>query len=439
MAKRAVYLVALLMVLAAGVAIGHFALKPAGAETARLPLYYEDPMHPSYRSRGPGKAPDCGMDLVAVYAEDLQGRRSTVAGPGSMALHIDAGTQRQYGIQVEQVEPVSKASSGGTVRFFGSVAADESRIYRVNLGTEGYVKETHGDSVGERVAKDQRLATVYAPEFLAVVGGYLSANERTMQPTVPMKDNSAPTANAASAQARADRLRNLGMSDSQIQEVSTSRKIPEDVYVVSPTDGYVLARNISPGLRFERHTDLYSIADLSRVWILAQVSGDEAATLRPGSLAEIVLPDGGGRLKARVSDALPEVDATSHTVTVRLEADNPRARLRPNMFVTVEAAGGARGTELAVPADAVVDSGLSKRVFVETAEGYFEPREVETGWHRGDRVQITKGLTGGETVAAAGTFLIDSESKLHGLSGTAKAPPPGAQAAAPELQSGTSR
>lgn len=374
-------------------------------------------MHPAYRSSKPGKAPDCGMDLVAVYAEDLQGRASTVSGPGPAAVHIDAETQRQYGIQVEKVEPVGKAAGGSgstlAVRFFGRVTADQSRIYRVNLGTEGYVKETHSDSPGERVTRDQRLATVYAPEFLSVVGGYLSANERTMLPSVPMKDNSAPTPNAASAQARADRLRNLGMSDSQIQEVSTSRKIPEDVYVVSPVDGYVLSRNITPGLRFERHTDLYTIADLSRVWILAQVSGDEAAMLRPGSVAEIILPDGGRRLKARVSDALPEVDNASHTLTVRLEADNPRATLRPNMFVTVEAMAGARGPELTVAADAVVDSGLSKHVFVETSAGDFEPREVETGWRRGDRVQITKGLTAGETVASAGTFLIESESKLR--------------------------
>jgi Cu(I)/Ag(I) efflux system membrane fusion protein len=202
------------------------------------------------------------------------------------------------------------------------------------------------------------------------------------------------------------------MSDSQINELSTTRKIPEDVYVVSPTDGFIVARNISPGLRFERHTDLYTIADLERIWILTQVSGKEAQELHPGAMAQVTLPDTGETFKARVSDVLPEVDVISHTLTLRLEAENPGFRLRPNMYVNVELPV-SRSSSLTVPSEAILDAGLSKRVFVETSEGYFEAREVETGWRLGDRVQIIHGLREGETVASAGTFLIDSESKIQ--------------------------
>ncbi len=408
MTRNALYCVLLLLMLAIGFAIGHL----PGAVTARasVPLYYVDSMHQTYRSRKPGKAPDCGMDLTPVYPEDLGKGLSTVAGSGSGVLHIDPATQQLYGIRLAKVHAVSGQD---TLRVFGRVAADETRVYRINFGTDGYVKETHADAVGDRVKKDQHLATVYSPEFLSVVAGYLSANERAPGGVGgSMIDNSAPTQNAAGAQARADRLRNLGMSDSQINELSTTRKIPEDVYVVSPTDGFIIARNISPGLRFERHTDLYTIADLGRVWILAQVSGKEAQEFHPGTMARVTLPDTGETFKARVSNVLPVVDATSHTLTLRLEAENPGFKLRPNMYVNVELPV-SRSSRLTVPSDAILDAGLSKRIFVQTTEGYFEAREVQTGWRLGDRVQIVNGLIGGETVASAGTFLIDSESKIQ--------------------------
>jgi Cu(I)/Ag(I) efflux system membrane fusion protein len=134
--------------------------------------------------------------------------------------------------------------------------------------------------------------------------------------------------------------------------------------------------------------------------------------LRPGTIARVTLPDTGESFKARVSDVLPEVDAASHVLTVRLEAANPGFRLRPDMFVNVELPV-SHASGLSVPADAVLNSGLSKRVFVQTSEGYFEPRTVETGWSLGERVQVVRGLNAGDVVASGGTFLVDSESKMH--------------------------
>jgi RND family efflux transporter MFP subunit len=364
-------------------------------------------MHPSYRSTKPGIAPDCGMQLVPVYAEDL-GRTSHVSSlTNSGIAHVDTASRQLYGIRLTQVE---QSSSHGTLRVYGRVAADETRIYRVNLGTDGYVKETRGDAVGNHVARNQHLAIVYSPEFLSVAGGYLSANERT--PGGNAKDTAVATQNAASAQARADRLRNLGMSDVQIEEISVSRKIPEDVYVVSPTDGFILSRDISPGMRFERHAELYRIADLSHVWILAEVFGRDAQAFLPGTTVHVTLPDTGESFTARVSNVLPELDPVTRTLKPRLELANPGFHLRPGMFVDLELPTLHR-EGVTIPVDAVLNTGLVKRVFVETSEDNFEAREVQTGWSFGDRIQITKGVQVGDKVVSSGTFLIDSETRIN--------------------------
>ena len=377
----------------------------------RQVLYYVDPMHPAYRSPKPGIAPDCGMALVPVYADEIVRTLQASGLRNSGVIHVDSSTRHLYGIQLATVE---QSSSRGTLRVYGRVAADESRIYRVNLGTDGYVKETMGDAVGNHVAKNQHLAMIYSPEFLAVAGGFLSANERTTGSGA--KEAAVSAQNASSAQARADRLRNLGMSDVQIDEISTSRKIPEDIYIVSPTDGFILSRDISPGMRFERHAELYRIADLSHVWVFAEVFGKDAQAFRPGLSVRVTLPDTGESFNARVSNTLPELDPGTRILRPRLELANASFHLRPGMFVDVEVSA-PNHEGLTVPADAIVNTGLTKRVFVEAADGDFTVREVETGWSDGDRVQILRGLAKGEKVVSSGTFLMDSESRMHAETG----------------------
>jgi Cu(I)/Ag(I) efflux system membrane fusion protein len=404
--KRSLYVLLLFCAVAAGFALDRLLAKTSAAE--RRPLYYVDPMHPAYRSDKPGIAPDCGMKLVPVYAEDS--RRSLFRDAASSGIvTVDPDTRHLVGIQLTTVE---KSTGQSSVKVFGRVAADQTRIYHVNLGTDGYVRETLDDAVDTYVKKNQHLAVVYSPDFLSLAGGYLSASERSSGGSG--KENAAAAQQgAASSQARADRLRNLGMSDSQIDELSTTRKIPEDIYVVAPTDGVILARNISPGQRFERHAELYTIADLSHVWVFAEVFGKDAQVLRPGMKVRLTVPDSGEVLAARVSGALPEIDPVGRFVKIRLEVDNPRFVLRPEMFVTVELPA-TLSPGLTVPASALLDSGLSKHVFVRTGEDTFEPRTIETGWQIGDRVQIVKGLQEGDMIVSEGAFLVDSESRLQG-------------------------
>ena len=401
--RRAAFLLLLPAVLVAGFAIGR-SRAPAPTPASRRVLYYVDPMHPAYRSSKPGIAPDCGMQLTPVYALEQDSQHApSGAGPGQ--AHVDAATRQRYGIELTKVEqgPLAK-----TLHVYGKVAADESLIYRVNLGTEGYVKATDGDAVGNHVTKDQHLATVYSPEFLSVAGGYLSANERS--PTGNAKDTQPQ--NPSGSQARADRLRNLGMSDVQIDEISNSRKLPEDVYVVSPTDGFILSRGISAGMRFEKHTEFYSIADLRHVWILADVFGKDVNAFRPGALARIILPDTGEKFTARVSDLLPAPDPSTHTLHPRLAVTNPAFHLRPEMRVDVEIPV-ASPTGVTIPTAAVVNGGRAKWVFVQAGESDFAAREIRTGSTFGDRVEVIGGLQPGEVVVSSGTFLVDSESRMH--------------------------
>jgi membrane fusion protein, copper/silver efflux system len=404
------YILSLAAGLIAGLVLGHFRHE-AKPSAGRRVLFYQDPMHVAYKSDKPGIAPDCGMELVPVYAEDAGKAISSGQHPEPGTVDIDPALQQLYGIRLAKAE---EDHGQGSIQVFAHVEADETRVYRVTVGTEGYVKNTKGDAVGNHVALNQHLATLYSPDFLAVAGGYLAANERTPgQANMGRENTAGATAQGlASAQARADRLRNLGMSDSQIDEISQSHKLPEDIYVVSPTDGFILTRTISPGMRFERQAELYTIADLSHVWIIAEIFGRDEHAFQPGTSARVTLPETGESFRATVSNVLPEVDPATRTLRLRLEAENPRFKLRPNMFVSVSLPS-TLPPGLSVPVDAVLDSGLSKRVFVQASEGHFESRPVETGWQEGDRVQIVKGLRAGDLVVSSGTFLVDSESRLQ--------------------------
>jgi Cu(I)/Ag(I) efflux system membrane fusion protein len=210
----------------------------------------------------------------------------------------------------------------------------------------------------------------------------------------------------------ADGLRNLGVSNSQIRQMAKRREVVHDIRVESPVDGVVLKRSVSPGLRFDRGFEFYRIADLSRVWILADVSRDQVPFIRRGASARITTAEGSRSLAATVSPSEPMFDEATQTLKVRLTAANPQTALKPGMFVDVEFPVDVPPT-LVVPADAIVDSGLQKTVFVERGNGYFEPRPVETGSRYGDDVEVTQGLVLGERIVISGTFFIDSESRMR--------------------------
>jgi len=409
--------VAAVVVIALSYEIGlHHSQPLTMGKTGRHVLYYVDPMHPAYKSDKPGVAPDCGMELEPVYAEDAGNAApsSPAAQLPAGAVSIDGGTQRLLGVRVAAVE---RSGATRTIRVVGRVAPEDTRVYRINSGVDGFIRETYGDSVGVLVKKDQKLATYYSPDFLAVASGFLAATERV--PGSVNKDGNRTVAfpgavskqGTSSLQGYADRLRNLGMSDVQMKQIADSRQLPENIDVVAPADGYILARNITPGQHFERNNEFYRIADLSRVWVEAEVYEKEAPYLRPGGMAQITLRDAGRQLTARITDSLPQSEAGGGTVKLRLEVDNPGLILRPEMLVDV-GLPVRLPPAVTVPLDALVDSGARTRVYVEHGENVFEPREVETGWRFGEQVEIRHGVEPGERVVVAATFLVDSESRL---------------------------
>jgi len=393
----------------------HHSHETIGHKTVRHALYYVDPMHPSYKSDRPGIAPDCGMKLVAVYAEGSSDAPSTITTElRAGAVSIDGARQQLLGIRVAQVQ---KSATVRVVRAVGRVSPEDTRIYVINGGVDGFIRETYNDSVGTLVKKDQKLASYYSPDFLSVASGFLAASERV--PGAAAKDGARtvpfPGALAkqgvSSLQGYSDRLRNLGMSDVQIQSMADSRQLPESIDVIAPAEGFILARNITSGQHFGHDMVFYRIADLRKVWVVAEVSEHEAAHLRPGATANVTV-GGGPALHARIADSLPVSETGGGTLKLRLEMDNPKFYLRPEMLVDVELPI-TMPPNVTVPVDALVDSGTSTRVYVERTDGIFEPREVQTGWRFDDRVEIRSGVEPGERVVVAATFLVDSESRLE--------------------------
>jgi RND family efflux transporter MFP subunit len=369
-----------------------------------------------YRQREPAKVNPSGVKSSAANT-DLRSGTDTVTDTDSMAPGSVKITPEKQQIVGVRTGVVGKGAVNHLIRTVGRVAPDEKRVYRLVAATDGWIRETYNNDTWTLVKKDERLASFYSPLFrttqynyLSVLGSPQSLSDRF---DAGRRQVLAPSQLATlDIKTYIDALESLGMSEQQIKELANTRKVTDNVFIVAPATGFIIARNVSPGQQFEKGFEWYRIADLSRVWVLADLFRNEAEYVRSGMKARVTILETKKTLSAVVSTVLPQFDATSRTLKVRLEMDNPGYTLRPDMFVDVEFPV-TLPSALTVPADAVLDSGLKKTVFVDLGNGSFEPREVETGWRMGNRVEIIKGLKPGERIAISGTFLIDSESRLE--------------------------
>jgi len=404
--KIALAVLAALLCFGAGVWSSHFHTSPV--VVGRRVLYYHDPMHPAYKSDKPGIAPDCGMELEPVYADDAAPDAVVRSAPPGTLL-ISAERLQAAGIRREKAV---KARGERQIRYLGRVAVDEDRLYKINATVDGWIRQiTPEATTGNFVRKNQTLASYYAPEYLAAQQAYLfaiGALDR-FQATGRETETQIALTKANIQQAR-DSLTVLGMSDLQADEIERTRELTQNIRIVSPTDGFIIVRNISPGQRFERGTEFFRVADLSRVWVVADLFENEASTAR--SARTVVARYQGRTYQAEVSQVPPMFDTATRTLKLRLEVANTGLTLRPDMFVDVEFTA-TFPPAVTVPSDAIVDSGRRKTVFVDWGGGFFEPRAVETGARLGERVVITHGLEAGECVVVAGTFLLDSESRMR--------------------------
>ena len=255
----------------------------------------------------------------------------------------------------------------------------------------------------------QRLLTLYSPEMLATEQEYLLAlksKDMLKNSTLAGVLEQSDSLTAASRK----RLELWDLSETQIEEIARTGQPVTNITLDSPIGGYVITRNAFPKQRITPETELYNIVDLSRVWIMADVFENDAPMVRLDQQVTVSLASARS-FRARVDYIQPQVDPTTRTLKVRLEADNPEMLLKPDMYVDVEFRV-ATPRRITVPSEAVLNSGERQTVFVDRGNGYIEPREVQTGERVGDRLEIVKGLQPGERIVTSGNFLIDSESQL---------------------------
>lgn len=367
------------------------------------------------RRGGDNQIPSIAESAPIATEEDIQGDPPTMT-PGM--VQISPERQQVIGVRVGVVEKKTVVHS---LRVLGRVATDEVRVYRIVASVDGWIQQSYDNSVGTLVKKDEVLATFYSPEFLDAEQAYIYALDAVdrlklgRRLELGRQDLPAQAAfDQLTVQRQVDILRGMGMSDSQIEEIGKNRLIMLNVRIPSPIEGFVMARNVSPGQQFLKGTELFQIADLSRVWILADVFEHEVQYFKPGLTATVSLPYQERTYQARVTEVLPIFDPDTRTLKVRLETNNPRYVLKPDMFADVELPIEL-GPAITVPADSIIYSGLKKTVFVDRGQGYFEPRQIETGWRLGDRVEVIEGLMPGDRIVLSGNFLIDSESRLQAV------------------------
>jgi len=404
-----------LMVLLVGAAFaGGFALerwraKPA-ATAERKPLYWVDPMHPWYKSDKPGIAPDCGMKLVPVYAGEQLPNHAAAD-----AVKVSPEKQQLIGVDYGTAE---YETTTDTIRAAARVAVDETRIVKVETRLEGWIDRVFADFTGKYVKKGDALATVYSPDALATEQEFLLAlRAQHAMHAGAMPEMAAGSDNLVAAARR--RLELWNISGTEIDEIARTAKPIEYLTVYAPASGYITDRNAFPNQHVTSDTVLYTLADLSRVWVLADVYEYEGAGVRVGQSAALTLDYLPGRVfHGKVTYILPGVDAASRTLKARIEFANPGDLLKPDMYGQVEIqTGGAR--RLTVPDSAVIDSGDRQVVYVDRGNGVLEPRPVRVGDRSDGRAEILDGLQAGERIVTSGNFLLDSESQLKAASGGA--------------------
>jgi RND family efflux transporter MFP subunit len=385
-------------------------------QAERKVQYYRDPQDPSYRSDKPGLNPATGNDLEPVYEE---------AAPGT--VFISAEKQQLIGVTTA---PAETTAAVRTFRTVGRVVVDETKIVRVHPRFEGWIERVFVDHTGEHVKLGEPLLTIYSPEMLASQQEYLLA----LRGVRVLKDSTTPDAGRqalALVEASRRRLELFDLSEAQVQQVASTGKPMRDVTLYAPASGYVMARNAFPKQRAMPETELYQLADLSTVWIMADVFETDATAVRTGQVAQVSLPYNGRSFTAKVTHILPTVDPQTRTLKVRLEAANPGTSLKPDMYVDIDFRV-AGGNQVTVPVAAVINTGTRQVVYIDAGDGHYAPRAVQTGDQLGERIVITSGLRPGERVVTSGNFLIDSESQLKNPSGPG-APPP---STAPPLPAG---
>jgi Cu(I)/Ag(I) efflux system membrane fusion protein len=363
---------------------------PASPKT---PLYWYDPMRPSVHFDKPGKSPFMDMELVPKYSEQAP----NISGSSGGGIRIDPRLVETLGLRRATVERGDMARTLNTV---GLIGVDEHRIEAIQVREPGWVERLGVRAVGDSVRRGQLLAGVYSPDLLATQQEFLLACGA-----------SDPQLIAAAGH----RLALFGVSESQIARIQKTGQAERLVDYRAPFDGYVMDLGVRQGAAVEAGTTLFQLADLTSVWILAEVPETQAAWIKAGDRAVLTVPAfPGERFTGRVDYVYPELSETTRTLKLRIIVQNPDKTLRPGMFATTQLSGIPLRQVLTVPTEAIIKTGTRSVIIVAEDESHFRPVEVRVGAELDDRSQILEGLSVGQSVVASGQFLIDSEAELRG-------------------------
>ncbi len=345
-------------------------------------LYWVAPMDPNYRRDEPGKSP-MGMDLVPVYDE----------GAG-LSVKISPVVENNMGVRTAVAEYNKLWRRVETV---GYVGFDENRIAHIHLRTKGWIDKLLVKSEGERVKKGQLLFEVYSPELVNAQEEYLQALGTGSRRLIP---------------ASKERLIALGISEKQIASLKKKRRVEQYVQVYAPQTGIIDKLNVREGMFVMPSKEVMSLADLSSVWLLAEVFEKQADWVKEGQSAEVRLSYLPSRVwKGKVEFIYPSLNPKTRTLKVRLRFDNKDESLKPNMFAKVTVYADPKSEIIVIPREAVI-RGSQNRVILSMGKGRFQPREVVIGIESGDWIEVTEGLDEGDVVVTSGQFLLDSEASL---------------------------
>ncbi len=365
-------------------------------------LFYRNPMNPAITSPVAAKD-EMGMDYIPVYADGGAGD----APVGTVS--IDPTVVQNMGVRTTKAK---RTDLSRTIRTIGRVTYDEERVALLHPKYEGWVEKMFVDKTGEHVAKGTMLMSIYSPQLVATQEEYLLAlNNAENLKDSPFKDVR-EGAKSLLASAR-ERLQLLDVPQHQIEQLNRERKVMKGLHIHSPFDGVVMNIGARDGQRITPETELYKIADLSKVWVLVDLYEDDLPWVQVGDVANMQVAGIPGRIfKGKISFIYPYLEAKTRTVKMRLKFDNPEFALKPEMFANVTVFAGKQINAVVIPSAAIVRTGKQDQVFVVREAGKFEPRKVMLGVESNGMVQIITGLKAGEQVVVSGQFLIDSESKL---------------------------
>ena len=372
------------------------------APVEREPLFYRNPMNAEITSPVPAKD-HMGMDYVPVYADDDS------SGPAG-TVRIDPVTTQNIGVRTARAEISTIAREINTV---GRVDYDEQRIVRLHPKTQGWVEELRIGTTGEAIKSDEILLSIYSPQLVSTQQEYLLAlNSFKTLSESPFEDVRQGAADMV--ETTLERLRNLDVPEHQIQMLKDKREVMKLLHIHSPAPGIVVNVGVRDGQYVTPQTEMYMIADLSRVWVIVDIFEEELPWVKVGDRAEMrVAAVPGGVISGKLTYINPYAEKTTRTIKARLEFDNSELLLKPDMFADVSIQASPRENVITVPSEAIIRSGLSEQVFVVREPGKFEPRLVEVGLSGNGSTEIRSGLNAGEEVVVSAQFLIDSESKLR--------------------------